>query len=46
MQKEDLTSEKAVVHIDFANNYVVINQDKIQSAHWSQAQIKLFVSYF
>lgn len=40
--KQDLTSEKAVVQIDFAENYALISQDEIQSAHWSHAQVTLF----
>lgn len=40
--KESLTSEKAVVQIDFAENYALVSQDEIQSAHWSHAQVTLF----
>lgn len=40
--KEGLTSEKAVIQIDFAENYALISQDEIQSAHWSHAQVTLF----
>ncbi|GFQ76815.1 hypothetical protein TNCT_311741 [Trichonephila clavata] len=31
--KQDLTSEKAIVEIDFTENYTLISQDEIQSAH-------------
>lgn len=40
--KEGLTNEKAVIQIDFAENYALISQDEIQSAHWSHAQVTLF----
>lgn len=40
--KQDLTSGKAIVQIDFAENYALISQDEIQSAHWSHGQVTLF----
>ncbi|KAJ8720597.1 hypothetical protein PYW08_006062 [Mythimna loreyi] len=40
--KQDLTSDKAIVQIDFAENYALISQDEIQSAHWSHGQVTLF----
>ncbi|GFR23820.1 uncharacterized protein TNCT_426351 [Trichonephila clavata] len=40
--KRVLTSEKAIVQIDFAENYTLISQDEIQSVHWSHGQVMLF----
>ncbi|GFQ92175.1 hypothetical protein TNCT_545321 [Trichonephila clavata] len=43
--KQDLTSEKAIVQIDFAENYTLISQYEIQSAHWSQTSHAFHVLY-
>lgn len=41
-EKQNLTDEKAIVQIDFAENYGLISQDEIQSAHWCHGQVTLF----
>ena len=38
------TSDFAVLQMDFAENYTCSSQDKVQSAHWNQAQITLYTS--
>lgn len=40
--KENLTSEEAIVQIDFAENYGLVSQDEIQSAHWCHGHVTLF----
>ena len=41
-KKKSLTENSAVLQIDFAENYSMISQDEIQSAHWSHSQISIF----
>lgn len=31
-----------MVQVDFAENYMAINQDENQSAHWNHSQVTLF----
>lgn len=33
---------QAVMQIDFAENFSLIHQDEIQSAHWSHSQVTIF----
>ena len=33
-----------VVQVDFAENYAIIQQDEIQSAHWSHGQVSIFTA--
>ncbi|KAJ8879974.1 hypothetical protein PR048_020595 [Dryococelus australis] len=40
--KKNLKDNEAVVQIDFAENYALISQDEIQSAHWSHDQVTVF----
>lgn len=42
--KENVKSLKneAVMQVDFAENYSLIQQDEIQSAHWSHSQVAIF----
>lgn len=42
--KNSVALNEAVLQIDFAENYSVIPQDEIQSAHWSHQQITIFTS--
>lgn len=39
--KEELKDEpeKIVMQVDFAENYSIVQQDEIQSAHWSHSQV-------
>lgn len=44
-----MNSEYAVeglLQVDFAENFVCINQDEVQNAHWNQRQLSLFTSGF
>ena len=36
------TSGNHVVQVDFAENYAIIHQDEIQSAHWNHNQVTIF----
>lgn len=42
--KKSLTKnpKSAVMQVDFAENYSIIQQDEIQSAHWAHSQITIF----
>lgn len=40
--KERLLNNEAVMQIDFAENYALVQQDEIQSAHWSHRQVTIF----
>lgn len=42
--KERIESNEAVVQIDFAENFTLISQDEVQSAHWNQAQATVFTA--
>lgn len=42
MAKNNLLEDECVVQVDFAENYSLIQQDEIQSAHWQHAQTTLF----
>lgn len=37
-------SLEAVLQIDFAENFVCVNQNEVQTAHWNQRQLTLFTS--
>lgn len=39
---KESTQEEVVLQIDFAENFAILNQDEIQSAHWSHLQVTLF----
>lgn len=40
----DQVSSKALLQVDFAENYTCVAQDEIQSAHWHQRQVSLFTA--
>lgn len=40
--KKDLSENDLVVQFDFAENYSIIHQDEIQSAHWQHSQVAIF----
>ena len=37
-------TEKALLQVDFSENYTCVSQDEIQSAHWQQKQVSLFTA--
>lgn len=39
-------NEEAMLQIDFAENFVCVGQDEVQSAHWNQKQLTLFTTAF
>ncbi|XP_033095864.1 uncharacterized protein LOC117100325 [Anneissia japonica] len=41
-EKQKADDEYAVIQVDFAENFAIVHQDEIQSAHWSHKQITLF----
>lgn len=41
-KKANLKSNKAIVQVDFAENYSCRYQDEVQSAHWNQQQVTSF----
>ncbi|XP_067633261.1 V-type proton ATPase 116 kDa subunit a 1 [Eurosta solidaginis] len=43
--KLEIATDEAIMQIDFAENYSVIMQDEIQSAHWGHAQITVFTAW-
>lgn len=40
--KNNLSSKEAIWQMDFAENYALVSQDEVQSAHWSHAQVTIF----
>lgn len=40
----ETNEDEAVLQIDFAENFVCVAQDEIQSAHWNQKQLTLFTT--
>lgn len=42
--KAELQPGNAVLQIDYAENYSLISQDEIQSAHWGHSQVTLFTA--
>jgi len=49
LERETAISEryvpnKALVQIDFSENYTCVSQDEIQAAHWNQKQVSLFTT--
>ena len=47
-KKETVSQNKAIILLDFAKNYLFINQDAVQGFHWenSQATLHPFVVYY
>ncbi|CAF1310453.1 unnamed protein product [Adineta ricciae] len=45
MIKANVNDKKCLVQVDYAENFAVIDQNEIQSAHWSRRQISLFTVY-
>ena len=41
-RKKNLKDTEILVQIDFAENFSLVSQDEIQSAHWSHQQVTLF----
>ena len=41
---EPQNSKKALLQIDYSENYTCVSQDEIQSAHWRQSQVSLFTA--
>ncbi|CAF2926907.1 unnamed protein product [Rotaria sp. Silwood2] len=45
MLKKDVTDEKCLLQLDYAENYSIIEQNQIQSAHWSRKQLSIFTAH-
>ena len=41
-KKKETSSTEIVLQVDFAENFSILSQDEIQSAHWSHPQATLF----
>lgn len=37
---------EGLIQVDFAENFVCVNQDEVQKAHWNQNQLTLFTTAF
>jgi hypothetical protein len=44
--KEQTSSQRVLLQIDFAENYSCLHQDEAQSAHWHKSQVTLFTACF
>lgn len=42
IRKDNLKDTEVLIQIDFAENFSLVAQDEIQSAHWSHQQVTLF----
>lgn len=42
LKKQTLQANEVLLQLDFAENYSLISQDEIQSAHWSHKQVTIF----
>ncbi len=43
--KENTNEGTAVCQVDYAENFILQNQDQISYAHWSKKQISIFTAY-
>ncbi|CAM4825614.1 unnamed protein product [Rotaria magnacalcarata] len=43
--KSNTTNKKCLIQVDYSENYAIIEQNEIQSAHWSRKQLSLFTAY-
>lgn len=41
-KRQALSETEVLIQLDFAENYSLISQDEIQSAHWSHQQVTIF----
>ncbi|CAF1424572.1 unnamed protein product [Adineta steineri] len=45
MSKKNVTDEKCVLQVDYSENFSIIEQNEIHSAHWSRKQLSIFTAY-
>jgi hypothetical protein len=45
MLKKNVTDEKCLLQVDYSENFSLIEQNEIQSAHWSRKQLSVFTAY-
>lgn len=43
-KKLNVNAKECVLQVDFAENYSLVSQDEIQSAHWSYEQVTIFTA--
>lgn len=43
--KENVTEEKVLLQVDFAENFNMKEQDEIQTAHWASAPLSIFTAF-
>ena len=45
MAKNNVTGEQCIMQVDYSENFSHIEQNEIQSAHWSRKQLSIFTVY-
>ncbi len=43
--KENVTDERCLLQVDYSENFSLVEQNEIQSAHWSRTQLSLFTAH-
>ena len=43
--QDNITDEVGVLQVDYAENFSIVEQNEIQSAHWSKRQLSIFTSH-
>jgi hypothetical protein len=43
--KENSTDEQCLLQVDYSENYSLVEQNEIQSAHWSRTQLSIFTAH-
>ena len=45
MEKANVGEKKCIIQVDYSENFSLIDQNEIQTAHWSRRQLSLFTTY-
>ena len=45
MEKANVGDKKCIIQVDYSENFSLIDQNEIQTAHWSRRQLSLFTAY-
>jgi hypothetical protein len=45
MEKANVGDKKCIIQVDYSENFSLIDQNEIQTAHWSRRQLSLFTTY-
>ncbi|CAF1683341.1 unnamed protein product, partial [Rotaria magnacalcarata] len=46
MSKTNVTDKRCLLQVDYSENYSIVEQNEIQSAHWSKKQLSIFTAHF